>query len=56
MYIIAAVIGVSGNLMIQSEPWFLPSVGWLVTFFVAFTTGLFLAIITEYIEFNKGRG
>lgn len=56
IYLLAALIGVSGNQMSQSQPWFIPPTAWLVTFFVALTAGLFLAIITEVIEFNKGRG
>lgn len=56
IYLLAAVIGVGGNLMVQSEPWFLTSTGWLVTFTFAVTAGLFLVITTEITEFKKERG
>ncbi|WP_458111199.1 hypothetical protein M1D88_12620 [Arthrobacter sp. R1-13] len=55
MYLLAVLIGVSSNLMVQSEPWFLTSTGWLVVFCVSGTAALCLTIVTEAIEFNKER-
>lgn len=55
MYLVSALIGLSSNLMLQSDPWLLPGVGWMAVFFVALVTGLFLIVITEVVEFKTGR-
>lgn len=55
MYVLAVAVGLSSNLMLQSQPWLLDSIGWVGVLCVSGTAALCLTIVTEVIEFNKER-
>ncbi len=42
-------------MMLQTNPWGLDVIGWVVVLCVSATAALAITIVTEVIEFNRGR-
>ncbi|WP_026543509.1 hypothetical protein [Paenarthrobacter nicotinovorans] len=55
LYVFAVAVGISSNMMLQTNPWGLDVIGWVVVLCVSATAALAITIVTEVIEFNRGR-
>ncbi|MFE4835888.1 hypothetical protein ACFRAU_14565 [Arthrobacter sp. NPDC056691] len=55
LYVFAVAVGISSNMMLQNKPWGLDVIGWVVVLCVSATAALAITIVTEVIEFNRGR-
>ncbi|SKB88403.1 hypothetical protein SAMN05660473_02849 [Arthrobacter sp. 49Tsu3.1M3] len=53
IYILAIAIGVSSNLMIQSEPWLLPSAGWMAVFCLCVPSAVSVLVAIEVAEHKE---